>query len=185
MVNPELIDYIKSVRAQGYSDDAIKEHLGKHGYDQMTIDNAFARPEINTQIKSVIEKHKKEKKKKNVLKIIIPIVVIIIIVLVGGIIYLRLKAKSECDNVVLDVHKINNNPVLCAFPDNTKIQTILVNDGSVLIKEAEILIKGSKGKVLENIENINLGPGEISTHVIDFDNSNGEIQQVSNSLYKL
>ena len=42
MVSKELLDYIKSVKEKGYNDDAIKQHLLKHGYAQTIIDEAFS-----------------------------------------------------------------------------------------------------------------------------------------------
>lgn len=54
MINQQLADYVKKVRAQGYSDRQISTFLVNYGYDQKTINEALSN-ENNPSIPGVVK----------------------------------------------------------------------------------------------------------------------------------
>lgn len=175
MVNQQLIDYIKSVREKGHFDENIKDNLIKHGYSQEMVNDAF------TKLSPAVHKEKKPFPKK----IIFIILGIIILVGLGYGISSFLQpqllyfSSSVCKNLSIKVYELNNEPILCVFPDNTKVQMILENNGLITINSATVLIKGQNSNVEDVMDNLNLVPGDVFTRVIDFDpNAVGTVNQV-------
>ena len=175
MVNPQLIEYIKSIREKGHKDEDIKDHLIKHGYSQDMVNDAF------TKLSPAIHKEKKPFPKK------IIFIILGIIVLAGisyGVVTL-LQAQplyfssSVCKDLSISVYELNNEPVLCVFPDNTKVQMILENNGAITVNSASVLLKGENSNVEDVMDNLNLVPGDVFTRVIDFDpNTVGRVNEV-------
>ena len=167
MVNPQLLDYIKSVREKGHTDDSIKEHLIKHGYSQNIVNDAFK------ELSPVVHKEKKPFPKK----IIYLIVGIIFLAGLGYGVYYFLQVQpfyfssSVCKDLSIKVYELKNVPVLCVFPDNTKVQMILENNGLTTINSATVLIKGQNSNVEDVMDDLNLVAGDVFTRVIDFDPS--------------
>ncbi len=184
MVNKELVDYIKSVKEKGFSDVVIKANLLKYNYTQEAIDEAFKEleqpkislPPLPPQNPIVEEKPKTflpEKKKKS----IVPLLIIAFLVILLAFLFLSQKnpldltfgSSSKCENVTLEVHKLKGEPVVCAFPDNSKIQLIIANNGQIMISKAEIIVNGEKGKTVDKLENLNLEPNDVFTRTFNYD----------------
>ena len=175
MVNPQLIEYIKSIREKGHKDEDIKNHLIKHGYSQEMVNDAF------TKLSPAVHKEKKPFPKK----IIFIILGIIILAGIGYGIYYFFQAQplyfssSVCKDLSISVYELNNEPVLCVFPDNTKVQMILENNGAITVNSATVLLKGENSNVEDVMDNLNLVPGDVFTRVIDFDpNTVGRVNEV-------
>ncbi len=177
MVNQQLLDYIKSVRNKGYSDEQIKEHLIKHNYSRDLVEEAFLLTDnmqnnSNQDLEAVkpMEVNKKPTRKKNNSLILLIIGFFIIILGIAGFLIFQSTRYIGCEDVSLAVHKISNEDVLCVFPDNSKIMTIIKNTGQQNIKNLIFKIKGT-GITIEKLENVNIKPGDISTHTISYGKS--------------
>lgn len=175
MVNQQLIDYIKSVREKGHSDEDIKDHLTKHGYSQDLVDDAFK------ELSPVVSKEKKPFPKK----IIFILFGIIVLAGVGYGLYYVLQGQplyfssAVCKDLSIKIYELNNEPVLCVFPDNTKIQMILENNGQTTINSATVLIKGQNSNVEDVMDDLNLVAGDVFTRVIDVDpNEVGNVKEI-------
>ena len=162
MVNNELIDYIKSVKKLGHGNNSIKEHLIKHGYGKNAIEEAFSHPEINKErIKHNIPKEKKSK------PWLIVLILFFLFVATTVIIFVYNPKPNVCNDVNLAIHELNNEQVLCVFPDYSKVQFILKNKGPMIVNSVDVNIKGRNGEITENL-NVNMGIEGISTQVLDY-----------------
>ncbi|MFH2020768.1 MAG: hypothetical protein ABIJ34_05100 [archaeon] len=204
MVNPELINYIKSVREKGFSDDTIKQNLINHGYFKEIIDEAFDSPELSTQSdisashvsapgnnQTPAPKATPTKPKISIpqkilnlpLKKIFIIIALIVLVSAGtyGISLLIEKMQLEvfCDGLSMEIQKLQDNEVLCAFPDNSRLQAFLTNKGDITINFVEIRIKGTKRNFQNNVENVNLEKDNIFTLVVPYGERYGNIKEIS------
>jgi hypothetical protein len=184
MVNQQLIDYIKSVRKSGHDDESIRTHLMSHGYAKEDLDEAFNSPELSYDTQRVfiaqrppaparptknVETNNASKKK------ILPLIVnLLILAAFIFSILLWQQQSSVCEDVKLSIHKINEEEVLCIYSDNSKIQTILKNEGKELIRHFDVTVKGKNGESTYRIENANLEPDKVSMHVIDIAMDNVE-----------
>ncbi len=175
MVNQQLIEYIKSVREKGFSDENIKKYLIKHGYSQAMVDDAFAK------LSPSAYKEKKPFPKK----IVFIIIGIIVFAGIGYGAYKLLKVQplyfssAVCKNLSIKIYELRDEPVICAFPDNTKLQMILENNGAITINSATVLIKGQNNNMEDIIDNLNLVPGDVFTRVINIDpNTIGRINEI-------
>jgi len=191
MVSKELLDYIKSVKEKGFQDDAVKAHLLKYNYSSEIIDQAFkelsfsARPETT----NVVTPHKSKGIKKNILKdsLVYLLFFLIFMTIIGTLLYFfggnlstfYLYSSLEiCEDVSIKVHEIYNEPVICVFPDNSKVQMILENNGTRIINKAEIILKGETGSKTDILESLNLKTDDVFTRVINTDEI-GNIEQVT------
>ncbi len=170
MVDPRLLDYVKSVKEKGHSDNAIKEHLVKHGHHKDAVEELFKHPDLNT-------KPKEEKSKPKTGLFLVILLIIIVLGGLGAVFFLKPIVSSECEEVSITLHQINNEDVLCVFPDNSKIQTILKNNGKKIINSVTLLAKGDKGKVQHNVENLILVENDIKTLVLDY--NSGNLKQIT------
>jgi hypothetical protein len=175
MVNTELINYIIKVRSQGYSDEQIKAHLIKHDYSQDVVDEAFLVLNIKKDI-PVSEPKKKDntkKRKKIVLELLA--LVFIILIIAAGYLFFKGGEDNYCENVSVSIHKIRNEDVLCVFPDNSKIMTIVKNSGQVIIRNLIFEIRGNSMTRIK-LDNVNILPNDVSTHTLDYGKS--DIRQI-------
>jgi hypothetical protein len=162
MVNQQLIDYIKSVRSQGYKDNQIKEHLINHGYSKDLVEESFLLLKTK-DFKPKPQKIKKLKKNNWLILLILPVLILIGII---GFFIFQSNRYIGCEDVSVIVHQINDEDVLCVFPDNSKVMTIVKNNGEKTIQNLIFKIKGV-GTTIKKLENVNIQPGDISTHTID------------------
>lgn len=180
MVNPQLLDYIRDVRLKGFSDEQIKNHLINHNYSKAEVDESFLLLSTDIQQnlqniekketkKEVIVKKPKTKKKHAVLFIILFLCLLLLGIL--GYFFYQSTRYIGCENVSISIHKIKDEEVLCVFPDNSKIMTIIKNNGQENIKNLIFKIKG-KGITTKKLENVNIQPDAISTHTIEYGKEN-------------
>lgn len=175
MVNPQLLDYIKSVKKQGHSHENIKSHLKKHGYPQNIIDDAFNHPHLKEK--------KKSSKNKLVLYIAMTVLAIILFVL-GLMLYKTLDTSientfnkdSNCENISLVIHEMNGEKVLCVFPDNSMFQVFLKNQGTQKINSVEIIISSENAETNDTPQ-VNLAPGDVLPYIKQHEN--GQISKVT------
>ena len=186
MVSKELLDYIKSVKEKGFQDDAVKAHLLKYNYSSEVIDQAFKELSFSapSETTNVAAQQKSKGIKKNNLKDILTYLLffMIFVTIIGTLLYFfggnlstfYLYSSLEiCEDVSIKVHEIYNEPVICVFPDNSKVQLILENNGKRIINKAEILVKGEKNTTTDNLNNFNLVSNDVFTRVINYDYGNG------------
>lgn len=177
MVNQQLIDYIKSVRKSGHDDESIRTHLMAHGYATEDLDEAFNYPELSydAQRVSIAQRPPEparpikrteatDHKKKKILPLIVNLLILSVFIFL---ILLWQQQSSVCEDVGISIHKIDNEEVLCVYNDNSKIQTILKNEGNTLIRHLDIIIKDGDEESTYRLEDINLEPEKVSMHVID------------------
>jgi hypothetical protein len=192
MVNKELTDYIKSVKEKGYPDEAIKKTLLQYNYTQDDIDEAFKELLLPAQPISapspLVQPQKPvlaEKKKKS--NFPVALLILFIILLLGGAVFAFWKfapsfsfGSSLCQNTSIDIYHIKGEPVVCIFPDNSKVQLIIFNSGNTEISRADITVSGSKGKAYDIIENLNLKSQDVFTRTFNYDYSKtGDIQSIT------
>ncbi|MBT3720336.1 hypothetical protein HN789_05610 [archaeon] len=177
MVNQQLLDYIKSVQAKGHSNDSIKDHLVKHGYSIDSVNEAFLllhtpteNPPPIAEVKPEQELAKEKKRSKIFLYIGLALALIVVIIL-GIFLLSSLVGNNECKDVSVKIHELNNAEVLCVFPDNSKIMTIISNNGNVNIEHVEFKIK-SDSTISKRLDNINLAPDQIFSHTLEYGGNN-------------
>ena len=187
MVSKELLDYIKSVREKGFTDDAIRAHLIKFGYTDAMVAEAFNEAVIpapsSPPMKPVSAASTKKPLDKRLL--LIPAAVIIIIVIGLFIFFIgnRLYFSSvACSDVSVKIYELSDEPVICVYPDNSKAQMIIENDGKIAINGAEINLVGEKGTVTEKLENLDLPapPAEqnVFTRVVEYRPEYGTVKRI-------
>ena len=167
MVDTELLKYVKSVKNKGHSDKDIKEHLIKHGHSKDHVEELFKHPDLK-------KKHAAKK-----LKLSPFLIIFLIIIVLGSATFLLNSSSSDCEDVSITLHEINNEQVLCVFPDNSKIQTILKNNGVKVINSVNFIAKGSEGKVSHDLVNLNFPGGDISTHSLNYGSDNGQLKKIT------
>src|SRR3989344_4126900 len=113
------------------------------------------------------------------LKYVVYAVILIAVLFFGYRAFVYLSSPKECKESSLSIHEISNEQVLCVFPDNSRLQMILKNDGRSVIEGAVLEISGEKGKAVRRIENLNLNPGDIATSVVEYGKENGNIKKIT------
>jgi hypothetical protein len=166
MVNRELLDYVKSVKAKGYSDENIKAHLIEHGYSKEAAEEALI--EAVSETPKAAENHKPN--------FLLPLIgtFILIIVLAAYVLLTRgpiapAAFVQDCPDASLSIYKINNEASLCVFPDQSRVQIILANDGDEAIQKSIIHLTGIRGTQSEELSYLNLLPGKIFPRTILYD----------------
>jgi hypothetical protein len=193
MVNKELIDYIKSVKEKGFTDEAIKSSLLQYNYSQDVIDEAFrelispAQPELRSVQPQKIAL--KEKNNKSGFPIVLLVLLVILFLGIGAFAVWKFVpfempalpfGSSACKNVSVDFYHIKGEPVVCVFPDNSKVQLILFNNGDIQLSKVDITVSGSKGNMYDIVENINLKSQDVFTRAFNYNYSEaGDIKSVS------
>ncbi|MBN2367568.1 hypothetical protein JXC34_01005, partial [Candidatus Woesearchaeota archaeon] len=173
-VPQELLDYINSLNKIGHREKDIKDHLVQHGYDNETIETAFAMLPVQKKP----EKQAHHSKINHVFYFLIALTVIALVVY--SLMYFKFPSlgPDACDDVSVSIYEIESVPVLCVFPDNSKIQMIVQNTGSKTLYGVDITAKGSRS-VKADIDEFNLPPGEFFTKVFDYGADNGDLVEVS------
>jgi hypothetical protein len=196
MVNKELIDYIKSIKEKGYPDEAIKAHLLKFNYTQEAVDEAFRelqqpqplQPPIMPAFAPVTEKPvvltEKTEKKRSILPIIL-IIVFAVVIISGAALALLIFAPGIvsnpiCESTAVDIYRIRDEPVVCIFSDNSKLQFIIVNSGTSIISKADVTVKGSKGNTLDTLDNLDLAPTVVFPRTLNYDyETKGDAKEIT------
>lgn len=196
MVENELFEYIKSLKEKGISDEVIKSHLLKHNYSNNIVDEAF-KEQKPLEIKVNVENNTSNQiqnttqpltKKRSFPKL--ALFLILLLLFLGGAIaiiyFFNIKIPfsdsdpEECNSVSIAIHKESEMPVICVFPDYSKIQLILENNGERVINKVEISLKGSKQTVTDELNNINLIPSDVFPRVISYNlETQGEVKQIA------
>jgi hypothetical protein len=186
MVNKELIDYIKSVKEKGYTDEAIKSSLLQYNYTQDSIDEAFKELILPAQPGfQVVQPQRvalKGKNKKSGFSVVL--LVLFVILFLGAAAFALwnfvLFAAFACKDASIDIYHIKGEPVVCVFPDNSKVQLILFNNGNTQLSKVDITVSGSKGEMYDIVENINLNSQDVFTRAFNYNYSGtGDIRSVS------
>jgi hypothetical protein len=193
MVNKELIDYIKSIKEKGYTDEAIKKTLLQYNYTQENIDEAFKelilpiQPELQGVQPQKIAL--KEKNKKPGFRVVLLVLFVILFLGIAAFAVWKFVpfeipalpfGSSACKNASVDIYHIKGEPVVCVFPDNSKVQLILFNNGNIQLSKVDITVLGSKGKMYDIVENINLKSQDVFTRAFYYNYSEaGDIKSVS------
>lgn len=159
MINKELIEYIRSLKNKGIEDEKIKEQLLKYNYSSELVKKCF--DELNKEYKK-----KEDKKKISFIPIIITSLLFFILVLI--VIFFLIKAnslsyKQDCENVSIKIFETKGNEVICVFPDNSKIQLILENNGNKKIDKIDVFLNNYNIETLD----LNLIQDQVFTKVIE------------------
>jgi hypothetical protein len=200
MISPQLIEYIRQVRAAGHLDETIKQHLISNGYTKETVDEAFnspllwqgkpvqQQPNIQAAASQATSTRPAMTKARGTSKPILRIVLLLVLVAtIGTGAFLLFKVLSAtptaqtgfCEGISVKVHELYDLPILCAFPDNSKLQVILKNDGAADLNYVEITAKSQRGETVQRLDKISISPGDVLTLVINVDATKGMVQEVT------
>jgi hypothetical protein len=83
-------------------------------------------------------------------------------------------SSPDCSQVAIKIYEANSEPVLCIYPDNSKVQLILENSGNEIISSAQITLIGEKSRSTDNSDNLNLKPTDVLTRVLKYEPSTSE-----------
>lgn len=173
MVEPELIKYIKEVKEGGHSHEVIRTHLVKHGYSHKDVDDAFNHPDIKLKVQP------KTKKKNNLIPAII---VVIVLLIISASVYLVLSflpalgPVSPCQNISLAIHENKGNQIYCIYPDNSRLQVFLKNNGNQMINSVDITVNSQSNKFSEQIENFAVD--DVIPYVKDYSPDYGKVNSI-------
>jgi hypothetical protein len=195
MVNPDLVAYIKQVLEKGYKKEQIEDHLVKHGHTKEDVKEAFSA--LDYQELGNLQKEIPPKKKTHPQVLYIILGVVFVGLLLVGIFFLSQKLdfslSNNCQDISLTLYELQEQPVLCVYDDNSKIQMIVENNGIENIGKLDIVVKGSRKTVKDSLDNLNILSKEnaveqgdhLFTRVVEYGSENGEVKSVEIIPYSL